>query len=92
VVYRTGLENRSPFTRTVGSNPTPSAPRSPRTASTARPTAGCAISQLGWLHETLSPHAYLWLLAALAVICASLARRTGDREEDEGVEAYIGRE
>jgi hypothetical protein len=25
VVYRTGLENRSPFTRTVGSNPTPSA-------------------------------------------------------------------
>ena len=28
MVDRTGLENRSPFTRTVGSNPTPSAPTS----------------------------------------------------------------
>ncbi len=26
MVYRTGLENRSPCKRTVGSNPTPSAP------------------------------------------------------------------
>jgi low temperature requirement protein LtrA len=51
-----------------------------------------AIFQLGRLHETLSPHAYLWLLAALAVTCAALAWRTGDREGDDDVEAYIGRE
>jgi low temperature requirement protein LtrA len=32
-----------------------------------------AIFALGRLHDTLSPHAYLWLLAAVAVICAGLS-------------------
>ena len=63
-----------------------------RAGRTARLVLLIAIFQLGRLHETLSPHAYLWLLAALAVTCAALAWRTGDREVDDDVEAYIGRE
>jgi low temperature requirement protein LtrA len=38
-----------------------------------------AVFSLGRLHETLSPHAYLWLLSAVAVVCAALAMR-GARE------------
>jgi len=47
-----------------------------------------AIFQLGRLHETVSPHAYVWLLTALAVVCAALAMRSGDRED---VERYVNR-
>jgi low temperature requirement protein LtrA len=51
-----------------------------------------AIFSLGRLHDVFSPHAYLWLLTALAVTCAALAWRTGDDEEDHGIEAYLKRE
>jgi low temperature requirement protein LtrA len=50
-----------------------------------------AIFQLGRLHETLSPHAYLWLLTVVAVVCAALAMRGDDREGANDVERYIGR-
>ena len=50
-----------------------------------------AIFSLGRLHETISPHAYLWVLTVLAVVCAALAMRRG--EPDAEVERYItGRE
>jgi hypothetical protein len=34
-----------------------------------------AIFQLGWLHETISRHAYLWVLTGVAVLCAALSMR-----------------
>jgi low temperature requirement protein LtrA len=40
-----------------------------------------AIFQLGRLHEALSPHAYLWLLSALAVVCAALSMRRATKED-----------
>ena len=50
-----------------------------------------AIFSLGRLHETLSPHAYLWVLTVLAGMCAALATRRGDPGAE--VERYIaGRE
>jgi uncharacterized membrane protein len=39
-----------------------------------------AIFSLGRLHDTLSPHAYLWLLAAVAVACAGLSMRKGHEQ------------
>ena len=66
---------------------------------TARTNAGraarllllIAIFSLGRLHETLSPHAYLWVLTVLAGMCAALATRRGDPGAE--VERYIaGRE
>ncbi len=43
MVYRTGLENRSPCKRTVGSNPTPSASRGKqRPESNTETVAHCA--------------------------------------------------
>jgi low temperature requirement protein LtrA len=40
-----------------------------------------AIFSLGRLHDTLSPHAYLWLLAAIAVACAALSMSRMSRED-----------
>jgi low temperature requirement protein LtrA len=40
-----------------------------------------AIFNLGRLHETLGPHAYVWLLTVLAVVCAALSMRKVDRED-----------
>jgi hypothetical protein len=34
-----------------------------------------ATFQLGRLHHVLSPHEYLWLLAAWVVMCAALTTR-----------------
>jgi hypothetical protein len=48
-----------------------------------------AIFSLGRLHETVSPHTYLWLLTGLAVVCAGVAMRRGD--EDVDVERYLSR-
>ena len=45
-----------------------------------------AIFSLGRLHDTVSPHTYLWLLTALAVVCAGVAMRRGD---DMDVERYF---
>ena len=48
-----------------------------------------AIFSLARLHETVSPHAYLWLLTVIAVVCAALAmRRTAS---DAELERYISR-
>ena len=48
-----------------------------------------AIFSLGRLHETVSPHAYLWPLTVIAVVCAGLAmRRTAS---DADLERYISR-
>jgi low temperature requirement protein LtrA len=38
------------------------------------------IFQLGRLHDTLSPYAYLWLLTGLAVLCAALTVRQPDHD------------
>jgi beta-lactamase regulating signal transducer with metallopeptidase domain len=38
------------------------------------------IFQLGRLHDTLSPHAYLWLLTGLAVLCAAVTVRQPDHD------------
>jgi low temperature requirement protein LtrA len=46
-----------------------------------------AIFQLGRLHETVSPHTYVWLLTALAVVCAGIAMR----REDVDVRALLQR-
>jgi low temperature requirement protein LtrA len=40
-----------------------------------------AIFNLGRLHETLEPHAYLWLLSAIAVVCAALSMRRATQED-----------
>jgi low temperature requirement protein LtrA len=34
---------------------------------------------LAWLHEALSPHAYLWLLTGWSVMCAALTSRNAGR-------------
>ena len=44
-----------------------------------------AIFLLGRLHERLSPHAYLWLLAAWVVMCAALTSRNPRLERFLGV-------
>jgi len=49
-----------------------------------------AIFSLGRLHETLSPHAYLWLLTALGVVCAALSMRQATREELEQMREQRG--
>jgi hypothetical protein len=41
---------------------------------------GFAIFSLGRLHETISPHDYLWVLTVIAVVCAALAMRGTDRD------------
>jgi hypothetical protein len=41
-----------------------------------------AIFSLGLLHETLEPHAYLWLLAAVGVVCATLSSTSRMSQED----------
>ena len=46
-----------------------------------------ATYQLGRLHHVLTPHEYLWLLAAWVVMCAVLGTRSADRET---VERYLG--
>ena len=43
-----------------------------RLSGAARLVLLIAIFSLGRLHETVSPHTYLWLLTALAVVCAAL--------------------
>jgi hypothetical protein len=46
-----------------------------------------AIFNLGRLLETLEPHAYVWLLTVLAIVCAALSMRKVDRED---VQRYFG--
>jgi low temperature requirement protein LtrA len=50
-----------------------------------------ATFSLGRLHTVLSPHAYLWLLTAWAVMCAVLTTRTSGRVEDADLERYLSR-
>jgi hypothetical protein len=45
---------------------------------------------LGRLHDVLSPHAYLWLLAGWVVVCAALATRTAGRDDAEALVRYVG--
>jgi low temperature requirement protein LtrA len=40
-----------------------------------------AIFSLGKLQDDLSPHAYLWLLSAVAVVCAALSMRRMSHED-----------
>ena len=49
-----------------------------------------ATFMLGWLHDLLSPHAYLWLLTGWVVMCAALATRGPGRDAAEAVARYLG--
>jgi low temperature requirement protein LtrA len=49
-----------------------------------------ATFALGRLHDALSPHAYLWLLAGWTVVCAALATHTAGRDDAEALERYLG--
>jgi low temperature requirement protein LtrA len=40
-----------------------------------------AIFSLGRLYDALEPHAYLWLLAAVGVVCATLSMSRMSRED-----------
>jgi low temperature requirement protein LtrA len=48
-----------------------------------------ATFQLGRLHDALSPHEYIWLLAAWVVACAVVTTRGAPPPTDEEVESYL---
>jgi hypothetical protein len=41
---------------------------------------------LGRLHDVLSPHAYVWLLAGWALLCAFLTTRQSELTDVEALE------
>ncbi len=56
---------------------------STRASGVARVLILVATFQLGQLHSELSPHAYLWLLAAWLVLCAAITTGAGSRAQSE---------
>jgi low temperature requirement protein LtrA len=61
-----------------------------RLAGLARLALLVATFQLARLRPELSPHTYLWLLTAWAVMCAALTTRRGERDEEGHLARYLG--
>ena len=49
-----------------------------------------AAFQLGRLHDALSPHGYVWLLAGWTLMCAFLTSRQSELTSVEALERLFG--